>query len=177
MGGLILPKTFFMADTHFGHEDIIHFERRPFADGAEMNQVLIANWNRVVGTDDRVFLLGDFALGEQELITKWVRSLNGYKILLLGNHDREYPCSWWQQTGFAEVISYPIIYEQWFMLSHEPLYINRNMPYVNIFGHVHANPTYADYTAQSFCVSAERIQYTPIEFKEIEKKIKAYRAK
>lgn len=50
------------------------------------------------------------------------------------------------------------------MLSHEPLYINRNMPYANIYGHVHGNMTYQSITSQSACVSVERIKYTPIEF-------------
>ncbi len=65
------------------------------------------------------------------------------------------------------MIQYPVIYNEWFILSHEPVYINSNMPYANIYGHVHSNPSYADYSAQSFCVSAERINYTPIEFSQI----------
>jgi calcineurin-like phosphoesterase family protein len=41
------------------------------------------------------------------------------------------------------------------------------MPYANIFGHVHGNPAYKDYSSQSFCVSVERINYTPILFEDI----------
>ena len=41
------------------------------------------------------------------------------------------------------------------------------MPYANIFGHVHGNPLYADVSRQSFCVSAERTGYIPLEFEEI----------
>jgi hypothetical protein len=42
-----------------------------------------------------------------------------------------------------------------FILSHEPFYINTNMPYVNIFGLVLGNPEYNDYSKQHFCVSCD----------------------
>ena len=52
--------TFFTSDTHFNHANIIRFCNRPFIDVAQMNETLIANWNKVVGEDDTVFHLGDF---------------------------------------------------------------------------------------------------------------------
>ena len=61
----------------------------------------------------------------------------------------------------------PVIYKNFFMLSHEPLYINSNMPYANFYGHVHANPSYKDASKQSVCVSVERIDYTPVEFEKL----------
>jgi len=117
----MLEKTFFIADTHFGHEQIIRFENRPFQDARHMDDILIANWNKAVSHQDRVFMLGDFSLGEQASIVELILRLNGYKIFILGNHDRELPYTWWQQAGFDEVVNYPIIYKEWFILSHEPL--------------------------------------------------------
>lgn len=167
-----MKKVFFIADTHFGHEKIIDFENRPFKNTKEMDEMLIQNWNKTVSEKDEIFILGDFAFGEKEEIEKYIAALNGYKILVMGNHDRVYPLSWWQTTGIEEVIQYPVIYKEWFILSHEPLYINKNMPYANIFGHVHGNPLYTDTSSQSFCISAERIGYTPIEFNEMLGKMK-----
>jgi len=46
------------------------------------------------------------------------------------------------------------------------------MPYVNLFGHVHDSPIVKDYSSQHFCVSAERINYTPISFEKIVKQVK-----
>ena len=41
----------------------------------------------------------------------------------------------------------------------------------NIFGHVHGNPLYTDVSRQSFCVSAEKTGYIPLEFEEITEKM------
>jgi len=55
-------RVFFTSDTHFNHANIIHYCQRPFKDAAEMNEILVANWNRTVSNDDTVFHLGDFCL-------------------------------------------------------------------------------------------------------------------
>ena len=54
----------------------------------------------------------------------------------------------WNTVGFDIVCAYPIIIDEWFILSHEPLYTNTNMPYANIFGHVHGNPEYSNFSKQ-----------------------------
>ncbi len=163
----MLSQVFFIADTHFGHQNIIQYEKRPFQNVQEMDAILIENWNKKVNKDDKVYILGDFAMGSEEYIKDIINKLKGYKVFVLGNHDKSYALAWWQSSGFNEVINYPVIYKEWFILSHEPLYINKSMPYANIFGHVHANPLYQDYSSQSFCVSVERINYKPIAFDEM----------
>ena len=40
--------TYFTADQHFGHQNIIGYCDRPFHSVGEMNAVLVANWNAVV---------------------------------------------------------------------------------------------------------------------------------
>ncbi len=72
-------------------------------------------------------------------------------------------------VGFHRVYDAPIILDHFWMLTHEPLYTNANMPNTNIFGHVHASKQYTNYSSQRFCVSVERIDYTPIELEEIKR--------
>ena len=79
--------TFFTSDTHFNHANIIKFCNRPFKDVEQMNDVMIANWNSVIGKDDTVFHLGDFCLGSAAEWTKILDRLNGKIYLIMGNHD------------------------------------------------------------------------------------------
>jgi len=161
-------RTFFIADPHFGHRAIIEYENRPFESVEEMDQALIDNWNSVVGKQDKIYLLGDLSFHNDDITTKIIKRLKGIKYLVLGNHDKSNVKRYYDM-GFHRVYDYPIILEEFWMLSHEPLYINANMPYANIFGHVHASKQYTDYSDQSFCACVERIHYTPIEFNEIKR--------
>lgn len=81
-------RTFFTADQHFGHRNIIDFCDRPFKDVDHMNEMLITLWNDTVAPDDTVFVLGDFAMGKIDTTLKIVGRLNGTKVLVPGNHDR-----------------------------------------------------------------------------------------
>ena len=126
------------SDTHFNHKKIIDFENRPFESVEEMNEALILNWNKVVSNKDTIYHLVDFAWGNKQEIKNFVSQLNGYKILIKGNHDRGHSKTQWHDVGFNDVIDGGIILEEFYFLSHEPLYMNSNMPYVNLHGHLHS---------------------------------------
>lgn len=79
---------FFTSDTHFGHNIIIRYSNRPFRDYDEMDEAIIANWNAAVGDTDVIFHLGDLALGPSERWDSIMKRLNGYKVFVVGNHDR-----------------------------------------------------------------------------------------
>ena len=81
-------SVFFTSDTHFGHKNIIKYSSRPFRDFAHMDWTIVNNWNSVIGETDVVFHLGDVAMGDSERWDEILKSLNGYKILVVGNHDR-----------------------------------------------------------------------------------------
>ena len=80
--------TWFTADLHLGHRNIIDYCGRPFGDAAAMNRALIDGWNDVVNEDDDVWVLGDFALGKLGDTLPLTHELRGHKVLLAGNHDR-----------------------------------------------------------------------------------------
>ncbi len=82
--------TFFTSDLHLGHERIIELAGRPFKDADHMNNEIISRWNTVVTPEDTVFVLGDVALGKIASSLPRVGNLNGYKILIEGNHDRPF---------------------------------------------------------------------------------------
>lgn len=104
--------TWFTADLHFGHGNIIRYCDRPFVDADAMNRALVDNWNAVVAEDDTVWVIGDFALGKIADTLPIATELNGHKILLAGNHDRcwsghGHRAERWTEryldAGFAEV--------------------------------------------------------------------------
>jgi calcineurin-like phosphoesterase family protein len=81
-------QTWFTADLHFGHQNIIGYCNRPFDGVSSMNDALIRNWNETVGENDIVYVLGDFALGTIADTLPLAAELSGRKILVAGNHDR-----------------------------------------------------------------------------------------
>ena len=77
----------YIADTHFGHENIIRFCDRPFSDVDEMNRRLVEAWNARVSDDDDVYVIGDFAFKSAEHVGSILDRLSGRKHLCVGNHD------------------------------------------------------------------------------------------
>ncbi len=163
-----MEKIYFIADTHFGDERILRYENRPFSNVEQMDLKLVRRWNGKVRPEDSVYVLGDFGADghEAEVLSK----LNGRKYLVKGNHDEKSneEC---RSFGFSEVYDHPIIIDGFWILSHDALYVNENMPYANLFGHVHGSPIIKDYSKQHCCVSVERIDYSPISFEEIKRKV------
>lgn len=164
-------KIFFIADTHFGDARILRYEKRPFSSVEEMDEAMIKAWNSLVGEQDTVFHLGDVSMYQEEKTMEILNKLKGRKKLILGNHDLHFSQEKWRKMGMEEVFAYPILFKEFFLLSHDPLYVNEYMPYANLFGHVHKSPIYRDFSRHHFCVSCERIDYKPIELGEVKRKI------
>lgn len=99
--------NWFTSDTHFFHKNIIRYCNRPFLtpdgepDQEAMNDGLIHRWNERVQPGDVVYHLGDFAFGNPSKWSPILAQLNGYKILVRGNHDLS-PKKM-QEVGFNEV--------------------------------------------------------------------------
>ena len=166
-------KIFLIGDLHLGHRNIIKYCNRPFKDVEDMTEQLVKNWNSVVGKNDIVYVVGDFALCSKQKIIEIGKQLNGRKRLILGNHDQA-SIATYREAGFEFVYNHPIVLDDFYIVSHIPMVgISANAPFANIFAHVHDDPTYKDCSCRSFCVSAERINYTPIWFEDIKALIKA----
>ena len=133
-----MTKRWIYSDPHYFHTNIIRYTSRPFETIEHMNEELIKRHNSKVGKKDTVIIAGDFSLGGKAETEKVVSRLKGRKILIMGNHDKARSRNWWLNVGFDEVIKFPIIVNQFFIISHEPVFLNDSMPYVNFHGHIHS---------------------------------------
>lgn len=67
----------YIADTHFGHKNILLHDHRPFRDTEEMWNAMKYLWNgRVTKTDD-VWIIGDFC--HYELYELWGTIRNHFR--------------------------------------------------------------------------------------------------
>lgn len=76
----------FIADTHFGHENVIRFCSCPFSCAAEMDEALMENRNRRVRGHDTVYIVGDMFLHSVNT-GQILKRLKGRKRLIVGNHN------------------------------------------------------------------------------------------
>lgn len=159
-----MNKTFFIADTHFGHANVIRYSGRPFANIQEHDAALITNWNKVVGEYDRVFMLGDFALTGKDRIIEIGQQLKGKKVLVTGNHDGG-SLDTYYTAGFEMISKWSLVFQDSFILSHIP--VMGTGGFTNIHGHVHEKQGILQIMPEYYCVSVENINYTPIELKKL----------
>lgn len=102
---IITPDVFVTADTHFGHANIIRFCDRPYATAREMDDALVAEWNRVVGDDDDVLHLGDFVMGDDRQAQAMLSRLKGRLHFVRGNHDTR-----WGHSRMSSLSGHPIVW-------------------------------------------------------------------
>ncbi|MDE7327345.1 MAG: metallophosphoesterase family protein [Lachnospiraceae bacterium] len=80
---------YYIADCHFFHAALNdHMDHRGFSNVEEMNEYMLAKWNRKIRKNDDVVILGDFSLGNAEETSSLLKRLNGRLYLIKGNHDR-----------------------------------------------------------------------------------------
>lgn len=162
--------TLITADNHFGHKNIIKFCNRPFNNVNEMDEAMIANWNRVVTNNDEIYVVGDFAYScSLEYSMSVVKRLNGTKHLIVGNHDKLAlqmnairPRTWETIHELSEII----IDNQRIVLCHYALrtWHHSSKGVIQLFGHTHGKvPPYG----KSFDCGVDCWNFTPINGKQI----------
>jgi len=161
-----------ISDTHFNHSNIISFCGRPFANAEIMNECLVDNWNSVVKPGDKVYHLGDVYMGggfSKEDTERLLRSLNGRKRLILGNHDNGKDQI--LQRTFEKIDVWRMFPEMGLLLTHVPVHEStleegrfRDHRMLNIHGHIHTN---ASPSKHHQCVCVEQIDYRPVNIEEL----------
>ena len=90
-------KVFFTADTHYHHKNLCRgasswsnkSQCRDFELVQHMDDAIVNGINSVVGVEDVLFLLGDFAFGDMKYYREFRSRINCATIhLIYGNHDK-----------------------------------------------------------------------------------------
>lgn len=184
-------KIYFTSDSHYFHENILNFCKRPFENVQEMNKRIVENWNNKVPTDGIVFHLGDFSWGGYQQWKQIREQLNGEIILIKGNHCLK------NITPTAHSLFKKVVFQMrieiegrriW--LNHFPLlcysgtYRDFNGLEFNLFGHTHLsnhlsrnNGKDCDRCFQmlfptQYDVGVDFNEFAPISWKEVDERIK-----
>ena len=81
---------YYISDCHFGHLNVLRFDKRPFKNIDENDSELIRRWNERVTDEDDVYILGDFSWCGPTRTTHILQQLKGRKHLIRGNHDSRF---------------------------------------------------------------------------------------
>ena len=162
---------YFTADLHLGHEAILYMAERPYKNLDEMNQTLIRNINAFVTDRDTLYILGDIAHKlEVPDAEEWIRQIHGKKILIRGNHDKEY-----DPSLFEEICDYKEITvdETRFILMHYPLRAWHKMKNgaIQLHGHIHSKSSYNRDNRENgiyqYDVGVDANDYCPVSAQQI----------
>lgn len=134
--------VYFIADTHFGHQNALAFDNRRFKTIEEHDNSLIENWNNAVGIDDEVFILGDISWHNVTKTIDIMKSLNGVKHLIVGNHDKKLLKNRELQSLFVEITDYKELSlpdGKGIVLCHYPIpcFNHHYYGWYHLYGHVH----------------------------------------
>ena len=156
----------FIADTHFCHKNIIEYDNRPFESTIDMDLTIIKRWNGIVQPTDTVYHLGDFAFAPNAHQKRFINHLNGYKVLIRGNHDKSETACF--AHGWNFVCDGLLVNLDGYkcLLVHDPA--DSDASYFTIHGHTH------QYNGDPYgiCVSCNLWNYEPISEKTMIKEIK-----
>ena len=174
-------KTYIVSDLHFDHANIVRYCNRPYhveppnsnpinKPAVEaMNEDILKQFDRLPEDCD-IWNLGDvFFAGSRfkdyrkpekiaELKDRVARMKQGNRklFLVLGNHDDVHMhnkdrIEYYYDLGFDKIYDTPVIVEDKYILSHEPLYIKPGSNFINLYGHTHDLAIQEDY----FCYDYE----------------------
>jgi len=176
--------VWFTSDTHFNHQKILEFCKRPFDNINEHDQKLIENWNSVISPEDTVFHLGDFCFGNPQKVIEIREQLNGHIYLIKGNHDDKN----------LQASLYPLfegcLYQARILINKQTVYLNhfpflcfahgnidtyKNSYSIQLFGHIHSGPnSSSEDTSRSnilyptqYDVGVDNNNYFPVSWEEV----------
>lgn len=149
--------NYFIADLHFGSEEILQRENRPFSDIDVFQRYCYDLWNEVLNKNDTLYIIGDFinynkdnklSIDEIDDIFTSIKRIKANAILIIGNNEEriikelfnnsfELFRDYLKKCGFKDIKKDEFISFEGenFYLNHYPSkHVDK---YINLFGHTH----------------------------------------
>ena len=159
------PNTYFISDTHFGHKNILSFERGNKFNTVQEHDDFIVNlfqqWADSWMPDSTFYCLGDF--GDIDKIFVFDAFIkNDIEVhFMRGNHDNGEFCDAIAEHGVI-VHHYPIYLSQKLVVSHFPVAVWDDT--INVCGHLHG----ATLQPKNYLNANIHVHnYTPVSMNEV----------
>lgn len=180
-----MSKIWMTSDLHFGHDREFIWGPRGFKNVQEMNEAIVKNWNAVVAPEDKVYVLGDLMLGDNEAGIKMIKQLKGTIHVILGNHDTKTRAEMYKECPNVADVQHATVIKfkgYTFYLSHYPTMTSNhdeNKPLkaqtISLCGHSHYTNKFEDMgKGIIYHVEMEAHNCKPILIEEIIKDIVAF---
>lgn len=170
-----MRNVFFTSDTHFCHDRGFIYEPRGFDTIKKHDEMIVENWNKVVKPQDIVYHLGDTLLNDNAQGLEYFKKLNGFIILIRGNHDTDvrlkmldFFCLSINVACIEKINGYQ------FYLSHYPTITSsvENMAplkhhLINLHGHTHSKNKFYQDMPFIYNVALDAHNHTPVSFDEV----------
>lgn len=175
--------TWFSSDLHFGHDREFIWGPRGFKNVQSHDQAIIENWNEVVSPQDDCYILGDIMLGaDHEYGLNCLKSLNGRKYLIRGNHDTDRRWAEYETLDDVECLGWSDVREingYNFYLCHYPTEtstLKNNAPLrhhlICLSGHTHSKDKFYQDKPYIYNVALDAQRCCPVSIEQIIEDIK-----
>lgn len=127
---------YFIADTHFGCENLVANTRTGFANIEEHDQTIIDGINARVDRKDRLVICGDFCRKDPQKYRARIKCREVW--LILGNHDKPSWAKCFSRCSLGEMIKLSPEFKVW--ASHYPhaYWPSSHHGVGHVYGHCHS---------------------------------------
>lgn len=162
-------EHYFASDYHWGHANVLKYDKRPFETIEEHDLEIVKNHNKIVGPNDHFWFLGDLSLGDIEEAKRLLSLMDGIKHFIKGNHDHKETIDLYEKYGTYHGEQVTITIDgQKIILNHCRMYTwpNSHHGSWNVHGHSHGTLDNAPW-GKSIDVGINLRGYEPLSFPDI----------
>ncbi len=169
-----MPNTWFTADFHLGHKNIIRYCNRPFDSIEAMNCAILERLNSAVKANGVLYFLGDFCIGPKARALELRREIRCKKIFAVpGNYDKD-TRKLTEEFSWLGDLAEVSINGQRIVLCHYAMRVWNNSSHGawHLYGHSHGRLPELD-NSLSMDVGVDTHDFRPWSFDEIRERITA----